>query len=73
LLLAFLMVRINRKTPRRTSTVIQVKGTWCQVRTSRPKTVTVDGDVAGKTPFKATCKPGAIRVIGREVVSTGVD
>lgn len=73
LLLAFLMVRLNRKTPRRTSTVIQVKGTWCQIHTSRPKTVTVDGDVAGKTPFRANCKPGAIRVIGREVVSTGSD
>lgn len=73
LLLAFLMVRLNRKTPRRTSTLIQVKGTWCQVTTRRPKTVTVDGDEAGKTPFKASCKPGVIRVIGREVISTGSD
>ncbi|MAL33822.1 MAG: diacylglycerol kinase [Marinobacter sp.] len=71
LLLAFLMVRLNRKTPRRTSTVIQIKGKWCHVETTRAKTVTVDGDVAGKTPFRATCRPGAIRVIGKQVVHTG--
>ncbi|WP_029653193.1 diacylglycerol/lipid kinase family protein [Marinobacter daepoensis] len=73
LLLAFLMVKLNGKTPRRTSTVIQMKGCWCQVETSRPKTVTVDGDVAGKTPFRATCRPRVIRVIGRHVVHTGED
>ncbi len=72
LLLAFLMVRLNRKTPRRTSTVIQIKGKWCHVETTRAKTVTVDGDVAGKTPpFHATCRPEAIRVIGKQVIHTG--
>lgn len=71
LLLTFLTVRLNRKTPRRTSTVIQIKGKWCQIDTQQPRTVTVDGDVAGKTPFRATCRPGAIRVIGKRVVHTG--
>ncbi len=70
LLFAFLMVRLNRKTPRRTSTVIQIKSKWCQVETSRPKTITVDGDEAGKTPFKATCQAGILQVIGRAVVRT---
>ncbi|HLV78337.1 MAG TPA: YegS/Rv2252/BmrU family lipid kinase [Marinobacter sp.] len=71
LLLTFLLVRINRKTPQRTSTVIQVKAKWCQIDTIRPKTITVDGDVAGKTPLRVTCRPGALRVLAREVVSTG--
>ncbi|HLT13156.1 MAG TPA: YegS/Rv2252/BmrU family lipid kinase [Marinobacter sp.] len=70
LLFAFLMVRLNGKTPRRTSTVIQIKSKWCQVETYRPKTVTVDGDEAGKTPFKATCQAGVLRVIGRAVIHT---
>lgn len=71
LLLAFFMVRLSGKAPRRTSTVIQVKGKWCQLETSRPKTVTFDGDVAGYTPLKITCKPGALRVIGQSVAHTG--
>lgn len=71
LLFAFLMVRLNGKTPRRTSTVIQIKGKWCQLDTRQPKTVTVDGDVAGKTPFEARCRPAALKVIGRRVVHTG--
>tara|TARA_Y100001973_G_scaffold102966_1_gene169174 strand:- start:231 stop:1115 length:885 start_codon:yes stop_codon:yes gene_type:complete len=70
LLFAFLMVRLNRKTPSRTSTVIQIKSKWCQVETSRPKTITVDGDEAGKTPFKATCQASILQVIGRAVVRT---
>ncbi|MDY6798218.1 MAG: diacylglycerol kinase family lipid kinase [Pseudomonadota bacterium] len=71
LLFAFLMVRLNGKTPRRTSTVVHIKGKWCQLETHQPKTVTVDGDVAGKTPFEAHCRPAALKVIGRRVVHTG--
>lgn len=71
LLLAFFMVRLSGKAPRRTSTVIQVKAKWCQLETSRPKTVTFDGDVAGHTPLKITCNPGALRVIGQSVAHTG--
>ncbi|MBZ0334238.1 lipid kinase YegS [Marinobacter sp. JH2] len=71
LLFAFLMVRLNGKTPRRTSTIVQVKSSVCQVRTTQPKPVTVDGDEAGTTPFEAVCKKGVLRVIGREVVQAG--
>lgn len=71
LLFAFLMVRLSGRTPRRTSTVIQIKGQWCHLETRQPKTVTIDGDVAGKTPFEARCQPGALKVIGRRVVHTG--
>jgi len=71
LLFAFLMVRLNGETPRRTSTVVQVKSSECHVLTQQPEPVTVDGDEAGTTPFKAVCKQGVLRVIGREVVQAG--
>ncbi|MBJ6139006.1 diacylglycerol/lipid kinase family protein [Marinobacter litoralis] len=71
LLFAFLMVRLNGETPRRTSTVVQVKSPVCQVHTHSTKPVTVDGDEAGTTPFEAVCKQGVLRVIGREVVQAG--
>lgn len=71
LLLAFVMVRLNRKTPNRTSTVVQIKATRCEVQTRKPKTVTVDGDVAGKTPISMHCRAGVLKVIGRRVVHTG--
>ncbi|MBR9869860.1 MAG: YegS/Rv2252/BmrU family lipid kinase [Gammaproteobacteria bacterium] len=71
LLFAFLMVRLNGETPRRTSTVVQVTSPVCQVLTPKSKPVTVDGDEAGTTPFEAVCKKGALRVIGREVVKAG--
>ncbi|MFV8571612.1 diacylglycerol/lipid kinase family protein [Marinobacter sp. SBS5] len=71
LLFAFLMVRLNGETPQRTSTVVQVKSPVCQVHTQQSKSVTVDGDEAGTTPFEAVCKKGALRVIGREVVRAG--
>lgn len=71
LLLTFLTVRFRGSTPPTNSTVVQVKGSWCRVDTHRPRTVTLDGDVAGKTPFEVTCRPGVLRVIGRQVISTG--
>lgn len=71
LMLTFLKVRFNGNTRCTDNTVVQVKGRWCRVHTSRPRTVTVDGDVAGKTPFKASCQPGVIRVFCRTVVDTG--
>lgn len=71
LMLTFLKVRLNGNTQGTDNVMIQLKGRWCRVQTSRTRTVTVDGDVAGKTPFSATCQAGVIRVLCRTVVDTG--
>ncbi|MBW4934034.1 diacylglycerol/lipid kinase family protein [Marinobacter sp. F4206] len=71
LLLTFLMVRLNRSSPQRTSTIVHLKGTHCSVQTGKPKTVTADGDVVGETPLKVLCRPHVLSVIGPTVVSTG--
>jgi len=71
LLLTFLIVRFSGKSPKRTSTVVQLKGKRCDILTSRPKTVTVDGDEAGNTPLHVVCHKHCLRVIGSTVVSTG--
>lgn len=71
LLLTFIMVRLNRRSPRRTSTIVHLKATRCSVRTGKPKTVTADGDVVGKTPLDVVCRPHVLSVIGPTVVSTG--
>ncbi|RBW49340.1 diacylglycerol kinase family lipid kinase [Marinobacter sp. F3R11] len=71
LLLTFLMVRFSGKSPERTSTVVHLKGQRCEILTSRPKTVTVDGDEAGTTPLRVVCRKHCLRVIGTTVVSTG--
>ncbi|WP_100638500.1 YegS/Rv2252/BmrU family lipid kinase [Marinobacter salexigens] len=71
LLLTFLLVRFSGKSPKRTSTVVHMKGRCCDIITSKEKTVTVDGDEAGKTPFNAVCRKHCLRVIGTTVVRTG--
>ncbi|WP_417501753.1 diacylglycerol/lipid kinase family protein [Marinobacter sp.] len=71
LLLTFLMVRFSGKSPNRTSTVVHLKGKRSDVITSKPKTVTVDGDEAGKTPLHVVCRKHCLRVIGVSVVRTG--
>ncbi|GGE55814.1 hypothetical protein GCM10011533_05410 [Streptosporangium jomthongense] len=71
LLLTFALVQLNGKSPRRTSTVVHLKGRRCDVHTTKPKTVTVDGDVAGKTPLHVVCRKHCLRVIGASVVRTG--
>lgn len=73
LLFAFLMVRLNRQTPRRTSTLVHIKSQRCLVRTGKSKTVTADGDVASSTPLNVVCKPACLRVIGERIVSTAAD
>lgn len=70
LLLTFLRVRILRRSPGHTDTVVHLKSPWCRVVTRKPKTVTADGDVAGKTPLDVTCQPGCLNVICEQVVST---
>lgn len=71
LLLTFVMVRLNRRSPQRTSTIVHLKGVRCSVRTGKAKTVTADGDVLGKTPLDVVCRPGVLSVIGPTVVGTG--
>ncbi len=63
LLLTFVMVRLNREAPTRTSTLVHLKGKQCSVRTRKPKTVTADGDIAGKTPLEVTCQHQSLQVI----------
>ncbi|GAA0842439.1 YegS/Rv2252/BmrU family lipid kinase [Marinobacter szutsaonensis] len=63
LLLTFVMVRLNRKAPTRTSTLVHLKGKHCSVRTRKPKTVTADGDIAGKTPLDVSCHHQSLEVI----------
>ncbi|WP_148862783.1 diacylglycerol/lipid kinase family protein [Marinobacter fonticola] len=70
LLLTYLVVRMMGRKPERASTVVQLKSSWCKIRTHRPKTVTADGEIAGKTPLDVVCKPGCLRVICKEVVNT---
>ncbi|MBK1885202.1 diacylglycerol/lipid kinase family protein [Marinobacter sp. DY40_1A1] len=71
LLLTFLLVRLSGKSPDRTSTVVHLKGKRCDIYTSKPKIVTVDGDEAGKTPLHVVCRKHCLRVIGASVVRTG--
>lgn len=71
LLLTFVMVQLNRKSPQRTSTIVHLKGARCSIQTDKPKTVTADGDVIGKTPLNVVCRPNSLSVIGPTVVSTG--
>lgn len=73
LMFTFLMVRLNRQAPRRTSTLVHIKSQRCLVQTGKPKTVTADGDVVSRTPLNVVCKPGTLRVIGERVVSTAAE
>ncbi len=70
LLFTFLLVRLNKRAPKRTSTMVHMKGQHCSVHTGKPKTVTADGDVVSKTPLDVTCSRGSLSVIGPRVVST---
>ncbi|RBP30736.1 YegS/Rv2252/BmrU family lipid kinase [Marinobacter pelagius] len=63
LLLTFVMVRLNREAPTRTSTLVHLKGKHCTVSTRKPKTVTADGDIVGKTPLDVSCQHQSLKVI----------
>ncbi|SFM94524.1 diacylglycerol/lipid kinase family protein [Marinobacter pelagius] len=63
LLLTFVMVRLNREAPTRTSTLVHLRGKHCSVRTPKPKTITADGDIAGKTPLDVSCQYQSLQVI----------
>ncbi|MFC4258216.1 diacylglycerol/lipid kinase family protein [Marinobacter lacisalsi] len=61
---AFITTRILGRTPKDNKTVVELASPRCHVTTRHIKTVTVDGDVAGKTPLDVTCRPGSLKVIG---------
>lgn len=63
LMSTFMLTRLMGRPPRDNRTVVEVFSSSCRITTRHPKTVTVDGDVAGKTPFSATCQPRKLRVI----------
>lgn len=69
LLLSFVLLQLNRHSPRRTSTLVHLKGQRCRVTTRKPKTVTADGDVVGKTPLNVVCRAQCLSVIGATVVA----
>ncbi|WP_144823548.1 diacylglycerol/lipid kinase family protein [Marinobacter piscensis] len=71
LLFTFFLVQLTGNSPKRTSTLVHLKGERCDILTSRPKTVAVDGDEAGKTPLHVVCRRHSLRVIGTSVVRTG--
>lgn len=70
LFLAFLTVRLSRRSPKQNSTVVQLKSPEVRIVTRSPKTITMDGDIAGKTPLAAKCRPACLKVICEELVTT---
>lgn len=70
LFLAFLTVRLSRNSPKRTSTVVHLKSPTVAITTRSPRTVTMDGDIAGHTPLRARCRPACLKVICEELVTT---
>ncbi|WP_338040774.1 diacylglycerol/lipid kinase family protein [Marinobacter iranensis] len=70
LFLAFLTVRLSRNSPKRTSTVVHLKSPVVAITTRSPRTVTMDGDIAGHTPLRARCRPACLKVICEELVTT---
>lgn len=71
LLVTFVLVQLGRQSPRRTNTLVHLKGRHCAIETDKPKTVTADGEVIGKTPLAVTSRPARLRVIGRSVITIG--
>lgn len=66
----FIAVRIMRRSPKSTHTLVQIKSRWCKIDTHKSKVITADGEVMGKTPLDIRCEPGCLRVICEKVVST---
>ncbi|MDX1551027.1 MAG: diacylglycerol kinase family lipid kinase [Marinobacter sp.] len=71
LLWAFLLVRLSHSSPKRSSTVVQLKSPVVRVTTRSSKTITMDGEIAGKTPLTVKCRPACLRVICDNLVTTG--
>lgn len=70
LILAYTLVRIFGREPRKNATIVHLKGSYCNVATRRPKTITADGEVVSSTPLEARCEAGRLQVLCETVVST---
>jgi len=70
LFLTFLTVRLSRSSPKRTSTVVHLKSPTVSITARSPRTVTMDGDIAGHTPLRARCRPACLKVVCEELVTT---
>lgn len=68
LLITLLSLGLLRRSPRRAENVVFRHSSHCEIHTSRRKTLTIDGDIAGKTPLRVTCQPRALRVIARNIM-----
>ncbi|PPK53104.1 diacylglycerol/lipid kinase family protein [Marinobacter persicus] len=71
LLATFVLVQLGRQSPRRSSTFMHLKARRCVIETGKPKTVTADGELIGKTPLEVASRPASLMVIGRRIVATG--
>ncbi len=60
---AYLTARLRGSTSKGNKTVVELVSPWCRVDTRRPRTVTVDGEVAGKTPLNVLCQARGLRVV----------
>ncbi|MAA66612.1 MAG: diacylglycerol kinase [Alteromonadaceae bacterium] len=70
LFVTFVAVRIMRRSPKSTHTLVQIKSRWCKIDTTKHKVITADGEVMGQTPLDIRCQPACLRVICEKVVST---
>lgn len=70
LLMTFIAVRLLKRAPRQSDTVVHLKSPWCEIQTRKTKTVTADGDIAGETPLSVICRPHCLQVICEDVVRT---
>ncbi|WP_242634456.1 diacylglycerol/lipid kinase family protein [Marinobacter salicampi] len=66
LLATFLAIKLLRRSADTQKSVVHMKSTWCTVHTHRPKHITADGELAGKTPARYTCGQGQLKVIADE-------
>jgi len=73
LLVTFVLVQLGRQSPRRASTLVHLKGRHCVIETGKPKTVTADGEIIGKTPLAVTSRPASLVVIGRGIIAAGAE
>jgi len=45
---------------------------WFEIRTSRPRTVTADGEIVTRTPVRLEILPGALQVVVPPTAGTGI-
>lgn len=68
LLAAFVAVNLLRRSRPDPSTLVHIKSSWCRVRSRRPKPVSADGELIGRTPLDVRCEPRALQVVSEGLV-----